>query len=119
MRAVHLCCASAEKEITSECFGTWSERAPDAQKSEGSKAHSFLVASYRRRMGVVAVREMARHRYRQSQYAGLTRLQLDQVGRERQAQRLGAERAEALAEGSVELAQAMIPRAHALARGGG
>ena len=55
----------------------------------------------------------------QSQYAGLTRLQLDQVGRERQAQRLGAERAETLAEGSVELAQAMIPRAHALARGGG
>ena len=28
-------------------------------------------------------------------------------------------RADALAEGSVELAQAMIPRAHALARGGG
>ena len=82
-------------------------------------AYGFLVASYRRRMGVVAVREMARHRYRQSQYAGLTRLQLDQVGRERQAQRLGAERAEALAEGSVELAQAMIPRALALARGGG
>ena len=80
-------------------------------------AYGFLVASYRRRMGVVAVREMARHRYRQSQYAGLTRLQLDQVGRERQAQRLGALRAEALAEGSVELAQAMIPLA--LARGGG
>ena len=82
-------------------------------------AYGLIVASYRRRMGVIAVREMARHRYRQSQYAGLTRLQLDQVGRERQAQRLGAERAEALAEGSVELAQAMIPRAHALERGGG
>ena len=69
------------------------------------------VASYRRRMGVIAVREMARHRYRQSQYAGLTRLQLDEVGRERQVQRQGARRAEALAEWSVELAQAMVPQA--------
>ena len=73
---------------------------------------------YRRRMGVIAVREMARHRYRQSQYAGLTRLQLDEVGRERQMQRQGAWRAEALAEGSVELAQAMVPQALVLARGG-
>ena len=55
--------------------------------------------------------EMARHRYRQSQYAGLTRLQLDQVGQERQVQRLGARRAEALAEWSVEIAQAMVPQA--------
>ena len=72
-----------------------------------------------RRMGVIAVREMARHRYRQSQFAGLTRLQLDEVGRERQVQRQGRQRAEALAEGSVELAQAMVPLAGALARGGG
>ena len=50
-------------------------------------AYGFIVASYRRRMGVIAVREMARHRYRQSQFAGLTRLQLDEVGRERQMQR--------------------------------
>ena len=35
----------------------------------------IIVASYRRRMGVITVREMARHRYRQSQFAGLTRLQ--------------------------------------------
>ena len=41
------------------------------------------------------------------------------VGRERQMQRQGAQRAEALAEGSVELAQAMVPQALALARGGG
>jgi hypothetical protein len=74
-------------------------------------AYSLVVASYRRRMGVIAVREMARHRYRQSQYAGLTRLQLDEVGRERQVQRQGARRAEALAEWSVELAQAMVPQA--------
>ena len=82
-------------------------------------AYGLIVATYRRRMGVIAVREMARHRYRQSQYAGLTRLQLDEVGRERQVQRQGARRAEALAEGSVELAQAMLPQAIALARGGG
>ena len=49
-------------------------------------AYALIVASYRRRMGVIAVREMARHRYRQSQFAGLTRLQLDEVGRERQVQ---------------------------------
>ena len=53
------------------------------------------------------------------QFAGLTRLQLDEVGRERQVQRQGRQRAEALAEGSVELAQAMVPLASALARGGG
>jgi hypothetical protein len=82
-------------------------------------AYCLIVATYRRRMGVIAVREMARHRYRQSQYAGLTRLQLDEVGRERQVQRQGARRADALAEGSVELAQAMVPQALALARGGG
>ena len=34
-------------------------------------------------------------------------------------QRQGRQRAEALAEGSVELAQAMVPLAGALARGGG
>ena len=71
-------------------------------------------------MGVIAVREMARHRYRQSQFAGLTRLQLDEVGRvERQVQQQGRQRAEALAERSVEIAQAMVPLAGALARGGG
>ena len=36
----------------------------------------------------------------------------------RQMQRQGAWRAEALAEGSVELAQAMVPQALVLARGG-
>ena len=47
-------------------------------------AYGFLVASYRRRMGVVAVREMARHRYRQSQMVGLTRAQLSGIAREAQ-----------------------------------
>ena len=82
-------------------------------------AYGLIVASYRRRMGVIAVREMARHRYRQSQFAGLTRLQLDEVGRERQVQQQGSQRAETLAERSVEIAQAMVPLAGALARGGG
>ena len=82
-------------------------------------AYGLIVASYRRRMGVIAVREMARHRYRQSQFAGLTRLQLDEVGGERQVQQQGRQRAEALAERSVEIAQAMVPLAGALARGGG
>ena len=59
------------------------------------------------------------NRYRQSQFAGLTRLQLDEVGRKRQVQQQGRQRAEALAERSVEIAQAMVPLAGALARGGG
>ena len=52
-------------------------------------------------------------------FAGLTRLQLDEVGRERQVQQQGRQRAEAPAERSVEIAQAMVPLAGALARGGG
>ena len=82
-------------------------------------AYSLIVASYRRRMGVIAVREMARHRYRQSQFVGLTRLQLDEIGRERQLQRHGAQRAEARAELSVELAQARVPPAYELGRRAG
>ena len=72
-------------------------------------------------MGVIAVREMARHRYRQSQFAGLTRLQLDARwgGSGTGVQQQGRQRAEALAERSVEIAQAMVPLAGALARGGG
>ena len=53
------------------------------------------------------------------QFAGLTRLQLDEVGRERQVQQQGRQRAEAPAERSVEFAQAMVPLADALAHGGG
>ena len=39
--------------------------------------------------------------------------------RHRQVQQQGSQRAEALAERSVEIAQAMVPLAGALARGGG
>ena len=79
-------------------------------------AYGLIVASYRRRLGIVVVREFARHRYRQSQLVGLTRLQLDEIGRERQVQRQGAQRAEARAELSVELAQARILPAYELGR---
>ena len=82
-----------------------------------SVAYGFPVASYEPPPhGPVAVREMARHRYRQSQFVGLTRLQLDEIGRERQVQRQGAQRAEARAELSVELAQARILPAYELGR---
>ena len=80
--------------------------------AHGSGVGGDLVASYRRRMGIVAVREMARHRYRQSQYVGLTRLQLDEIGRERDLQRQGAQQAEARAERAVELAQERVVPAY-------
>ena len=48
-----------------------------------------------------------------SQYVGLTRLQLDEIGRERDLQRQGAQQAEARAERAVELAQErVVPAAH-------
>ena len=50
------------------------------------------------------------------QFVGLTRLQLDEIGRERQVQRQGAQRAQARAELSVELAQARILPAYELGR---
>jgi multidrug efflux pump subunit AcrA (membrane-fusion protein) len=73
----------------------------------------------RRRMGLVAVREMARHRYRQSQFVARADalLQLDErSGASAQVQRQGAQRAEARAELSVELAQARILPAYELGR---
>ena len=54
----------------------------------------------------------ARHRYHQSQYVGLTRLQLDEIGRERDLQRQGAQQAEARAERAVELAQERVVPAY-------
>ena len=81
-------------------------------------AYGFLVASYRRRMGLVVVREMARHRWRQAQLAGLTRHQLDEIAREREAQRQGAARATERADRSIEIALAHVPSAFERARGG-
>ena len=55
---------------------------------------------------------MARHCYLQSQYVGLTRLQLDDIGPERDLQRQGAQQAEAWAERAVELAQERVVPAY-------
>ena len=76
--------------------------------SAESVAYSRIVASYRRRMGVVAVREMARHRIRQSAYVGLTRQQLDDIMQERERQRDRLEAAAAAADRSVEIAQSYV-----------
>ena len=76
--------------------------------SSESVAYSRIVASYRRRMGVVAVREMARHRIRQSAYVGLTRQQLDDIMQERERQRDRLEAAAAAADRSVEIAQSYV-----------
>ena len=59
-------------------------------------------------MGVVAVREMARHRIRQSAYVGLTRRQLDDIMQERERQRDRLEAAAAAADRSVEIAQSYV-----------
>ena len=76
--------------------------------SSQSVAYSRIVASYRRRMGVVAVREMARHRIRQSAYVGLSRQQLDDIMQERERQRDRLEAAAAAADRSVEIAQSYV-----------
>ena len=76
--------------------------------SSESVAYSRIVASYRRRMGLVAVREMARHRIRQSAYVGLTRQQLDDIMHERERQRDRREAAMVAADRSVEIAQSYV-----------
>ena len=73
-----------------------------------SIAYGLIVASYRRRLGIVVVREFARHRYRQSQLVGLTREQLTAIARDAQRQRAGVTRGEELAATVVELAQQRV-----------
>ena len=46
-----------------------------------SEARALILQWYRRRMGITVVRAMARHRWRHSQYVGLTRVQLEHSGR--------------------------------------
>ena len=75
-------------------------------------ARGILIASYRRRMGLTVVREMASHVIRQSQLAGLSREQLGRVTRERQLQRDGTERAVEGAMRAVEIAQELVPAFH-------
>ena len=42
-----------------------------------TEARALILQWYRRRMGITVVRAMARHRWRHSQYVGLTRVQLE------------------------------------------
>ena len=55
-------------------------------RSQG-EVHGFYVAQLRRRMGVTAVREFARHRLRRAAYVGVPRA-VDLLGR----RRVGGER---------------------------
>ena len=73
-------------------------------------AYGRLLRSYHRRLGVVAVREAARHRYRQSQMVGLTRAQLREVAESRHGrqQRERALDMTTRAERSVEVAQTYV-----------
>ena len=99
--------------VRGAAFGAYGEWSWDVEwlLEEAARVAARRRRSWRR-MGIVAVREMARHRYRQSQYVGLTRLQLDEIGRERDLQRQGAQQAEARAERAVELAQERVVPAH-------
>ena len=76
-------------------------------------AYSIIVAGYRRRMGVIAAREMARHRWRHAQLVGLTRAQLTAIGREAPLQRAQARRATEHADHAIEMAQAHYGQAFA------
>ena len=61
-----------------------------------SEARALILQWYRRRMGITVVRAMARHRWRHSQYVGLTRVQLEHSRRraDREHQRQAREQAE-------------------------
>ena len=67
----------------------------------GRRAHSPVV------MGITVVRAMARHRWRHSQYVGLTRVQLEHSRRraDREHQRQAREQAERRSEEVVRMAQ--------------
>ena len=66
-----------------------------------------ILQWYRRRMGITVVRAMARHRWRHSQYVGLTRVQLEHSRRraDREHQRQAREQAERRSEEVVRMAQ--------------
>ena len=66
-----------------------------------------------RRTGVIAAREMARHRWRHAQLAGLTRVQLTAIGREAPLKRIQAQRATEHANHTIEVAQAHFGQAFA------
>ena len=68
---------------------------------------ALILQWYRRRMGITVVRAMARHRWRHSQYVGLTRVQLEHSRRraDREHQRQAREQAERRSEEVVRMAQ--------------
>ena len=71
-------------------------------------AYGLIVASYRRRLGVVAVREMARHRLRRVCFVGVSRARARVLaGPRADAQPVGAP------AGAPQWALAMLPAFHA------
>ena len=72
-----------------------------------TEARALILQWYRRRMGITVVRAMARHRWRHSQYVGLTRVQLEHSRRraDREHQRQAREQAERRSEEAVRMAQ--------------
>ena len=72
-----------------------------------SEARALILQWYRRRMGITVVRAMARHRWRHSQYVGLTGVQLEHARRraDREHQRRAREQAEARSDEVVRMAQ--------------
>ena len=83
-----------------------------AWATDGPRRHarSFSSGTYRRRMGITVVRAMARHRWRHSQYVGLTRVQLEHSRRraDREHQRQAREQAERRSE-VVRMAEHYFP----------
>ena len=77
-----------------------------------SEARALILQWYRRRMGITVVRAMARHRWRHSQYVGLTRVQLEH-SRRRADQNTRGRRAGGtpLGGGSEDGAGALLPLA--------
>ena len=74
-----------------------------------AEARACVLSRLRRRVGLVVVREMARHRWRHTQLVGLTRAQLTAIGREAPLQRIQAMRATRstrTADHAIEVAQA-------------
>ena len=58
--------------------GTVTSGLPRGARSQG-EVHGFYVAQLRRRMGVTAVREFARHRLRRAAYVGVPRAVVEQM----------------------------------------
>ena len=85
-----------------------------------TEARALILQWYRRRMGITVVRAMARHRWRHSQYVGLTRVQLEHSRRraDREHQRQAREQAErrSFRGGSEDGAGALLPVASGVVR---